>query len=536
MLKYPSSKPNKSNKCLKVQKWSKTTQRHTTNTTPTTIPKRYNSNNTNIQTTIVINRRMYKKPQLGQTYVGMSLEGTSSEYLHAAMSVGKMPNLKKLTSPAEFSTLFQMMKSKQIDQNNDQNNTDNQNKRSFFEAEGVIGVAAACFPTYSTPNNASILTGVSPLHHGISSNYYQDDNGDEIFMARPEFFRSDSILAKIYQNDPNNTKITIITAKKMVKKLSLHQLPPNYIGSEFDNTPTDPSGPLNPNIRAFCLETLQTNPARSQPYLDLLSLTSSQHIELSQTHHLNSVYTLRLAKALHSKDKQDGFDGSNLFYISTNDYVQHRHAPGSSEANELMYELDKIIGEFHQDGAVIGVTAAHGMNEKTHFNGSPDITYISQELELIGVHGKVIVPNREDNSHHEQIGGFISVYLDREKYQTKNELDNALTKSYSHLRSLKGCYSVIGRDDAKRGLDLPEDRTGDFIVIGHRNSVFGTRPEEHRLGLNGGMNLRGHGSLEESLVPLVYNRPLGGEFQKRFSQGKIRNFDLFYGLFSSVQL
>jgi phosphonoacetate hydrolase len=75
-----------------------------------------------------------------------------------------------------------------------------------------------------------------------------------------------------------------------------------------------------------------------------------------------------------------------------------------------MYELDKIIGEFHQDGAVIGVTAAHGMNEKTHFNGSPDITYISQELESIGVHGKVIVPNREDNSHHEQIGGFISVY------------------------------------------------------------------------------------------------------------------------------
>jgi phosphonoacetate hydrolase len=193
------------------------------------------------------------------------------------------------------------------------------------------------------------------------------------------------------------------------------------------------------------------------------------------------------------------------------------------------------VGDFHNSGAIVGITADHGMNQKTHFDSTPNVTFLGTELDSIGVKSKVILPITDPYvAHHGALGGFATIHLDRLSYPNPEEFDVAISKAYAHLRSLKGCYSVIGRDDAKRGLDLPEDRIGDIVVLGHKNSVFGTRPEEHDLSQLHGEVLRSHGSLEESLVPLIYNRPVVGQFLKQFGRGKIRNFDLFYGLLNGV--
>ena len=50
-------------------------------------------------------------------------------------------------------------------------------------------------PSFTNPNNLSIVTGRPPSVHGISGNYFLDpDSGDEVMMNDPRFLRAPTIF------------------------------------------------------------------------------------------------------------------------------------------------------------------------------------------------------------------------------------------------------------------------------------------------------------------------------------------------------
>ena len=63
---------------------------------------------------------------------------------------------------------------------------------------GFVGEALAAVPTFTNPNNASIVTGVPPAVHGISGNYYLDRaTGEERMITDAAMLRCGTILAAV---------------------------------------------------------------------------------------------------------------------------------------------------------------------------------------------------------------------------------------------------------------------------------------------------------------------------------------------------
>jgi phosphonoacetate hydrolase len=80
----------------------------------------------------------------------------------------------------------------------------------------------------------------------------------------------------------------------------------------------------------------------------------------------------------------------------------------------------------------------------------------------------------------------------------------------------------LTRAAACREFELPEDRTGDIVVVAERHWVIGTSRARHDLsGLDA--PLRSHGGISEQRVPLILNRPVRDLAPTR----RLRNFDAF---------
>ena len=55
-----------------------------------------------------------------------------------------------------------------------------------FPQARVFTTAKAVVPTFTNPNNLSIVTGVPPATHGISGNFFLDpESGTEVMMNDP---------------------------------------------------------------------------------------------------------------------------------------------------------------------------------------------------------------------------------------------------------------------------------------------------------------------------------------------------------------
>jgi len=61
----------------------------------------------------------------------------------------------------------------------------------------------------------------------------------------------------------------------------------------------------------------------------------------------------------------------DIMYLSTTDYVQHKHAPGSAEANSFNRMMDRYLGELDAQGCAIALTADHGMNPRRGSTRAP---------------------------------------------------------------------------------------------------------------------------------------------------------------------
>src|SRR5262249_59288859 len=104
----------------------------------------------------------------------------------------------------------------------------------------------------------------------------------------------------------------------------------------------------------------------------------------------------------------------DLMYLSTSDYVQHKHAPVEPEADTYHHAVDAAVGKLIAGGATVAVTADHGMNDKAASDGTPNVIYLEDELNSRFGAGtvRVICPIADPFvRHHGALGSFVRVHL-----------------------------------------------------------------------------------------------------------------------------
>jgi phosphonoacetate hydrolase len=206
----------------------------------------------------------------------------------------------------------------------------------------------------------------------------------------------------------------------------------------------------------------------------------------------------------------------DLMYLSTTDYVQHKHAPGTAGANAFFAMMDRYLGQLDALGCVIALTADHGMNSKVGLDGTPDVVYLQDWFDAwLGLgQARVILPITDPYVvHHGALGSYATVYL-------PSGCD--AQAACERLRAQRGMEQVLTREQAALRFELPADRLGDIVVVSERSTVLGTSAARHDLSALE-VPLRSHGGTSEQRVPLILNRPLPGLDSTR----RWRNFDAF---------
>jgi len=356
---------------------------------------------------------------------------------------------------------------------------------------GYRGRARGAMPSFTNVNNASIVTGVPPSVHGISGNFFYDAvSGQEVMMNSAKWLRCETIFPAAARA---GRKVAVVTAKEKLRDIFA-------------------SGLIEQGGIAFSSE--QASQARKETHcvtdVERLVGHSTPPIYSGEA----SLYVLWAGLAL----LQNGV--ADFLYLSTTDYMQHKFSPAALETVEFYASIDAELGKLLDIGAVVGITADHGMNAKQKPDGSPNVIYL--ESLLVGKFGigfRVILPITDPYvAHHGALGSFAVVHLPpdvsaRRKFNILHFLNH-----------LPGVTEVYGRNAAEK-LELPADRLGDIVVISGRDVVLGRTPEYHDLkALEGG--LRSHGGRYEEMVPFILSAPLKPEYAAKAAADP-RNFDIF---------
>ncbi|MBO0799579.1 MAG: phosphonoacetate hydrolase [Blastocatellia bacterium] len=401
---------------------------------------------------IEVNGKSYRWPRTPTVVI--LIDGGDPAYVHAGLAQGVLPNFKRLMT------------------------------------EGFASIAVGAMPSFTNPNNISVITGVPPSVHGISGNFFLNPaTGQEQMMNQPEFLRADSILAKFSQN---GAKVVAITAKDKLTKMLAFGLKD---GISFSAEKADR---CNKQICGIdnCLAYV------GKP------LPSAYSGDLS-------LFVLEAGIKILQRENPD------LMYLSLSDYIQHKYAPGSKEATEFYVEIDRAVGRLLSLGATVALTADHGMNDKSNPDGSPNIVFLQDLLDQAFGPGKakVILPITDPYvKHHGALGSYATVFLNRSV---------SSVAVLNRLSVQPGVELVLNRDSAAKTLDLPADRIGDLVVISDRSTVLGKSKATLDLSELGGIRLRSHGGLADRNVYLMFSRPLNDKYANIPLTRPLRNFDVF---------
>jgi len=202
-------------------------------------------------------------------------------------------------------------------------------------------------------------------------------------------------------------------------------------------------------------------------------------------------------------------------YLTTTDFIQHKHAPGDPVANSFYANFDKFLAQLDAAGAAIAITADHGMKPKHHGDGSPNVIYVQDLLdEWLGKDkARLILPITDPYVvHHGALGSFGTAYL-----PTDTNQDEIIAK----LLALDGIDVVLDKAAACQRYELPPDRIGDIVIISAEQVTVGTSEHRHDLAALD-VPLRSHGGLSEQVVPFIVNRSLASLSEAP----ELRNFDV----------
>jgi len=362
-----------------------------------------------------------------------------------------------------------------------------------WRESGFCTIADAAMPTFTNPNNMSIVTGAPPSVHGISGNFALDrDSGAEIMMTDPDMLRSDTILALMSQA---GVPVAAITAKDKLRAMLGRGLRIGDNATCFSSERADRCTPAEHGI-----ENVEALVGRPRPDMYSADL---------------SLFVLDAGIRLVEEGR------AQLLYLSLSDYVQHGHAPDEPQALAFHHALDRRLARFAELDAVVAVTADHGMNDKALGDGRPHVLYLE---EILNVHFgagavRVICPITDPFvRHHGALGSFVRVY--RQKGASLAALVDA-------VRALPGIDRVLTREEACAAFELPHEREADLVVTGDRNTVIGATAAEHDLAGLAGHRLRSHGGCFEQRVPFLLSEPLNADYREIAESRTLRNFDIF---------
>jgi len=405
----------------------------------------------NIQRTpsVSVNGRDYRFPK--SPTVVVCIDGSEPGYIERAIEAGLAPNFARL------------MKT------------------------GANLTALSAMPSFTNPNNMSIITGRPPAVHGIAGNYFYDRAaGKEVMMNDASFLRAPTIMKAFHDA---GAKVAVVTAKDKLRAM---------LGKDLDMS--------TGRAIAFSSEKADKATVQGNGIGDLLARIGKPLPEVYSSD--LSEFVMAAGVSILKRERPD------LMYLSTTDYVQHKAAPGSDFANAFYAMMDRYVGELDAAGAVLVLTADHGMNDKHLPNKEPDVIYLQTLAdEWLGEGAaRVILPITDPYVvHHGALGSWATIYLP----------DAQVEPTIARLKSVEGVDVAISAAEACKRFELPADRIGDIVVISTVHKVLGTAREKHDLsGLT--EPLRSHGGLTEQVVPMIANRavtvPAGHQ---------LRNFDVF---------
>jgi len=361
-----------------------------------------------------------------------------------------------------------------------------------FMREGFSAVADGTVPSFTCPNNMSLITGSPPAVHGISGNYYLNDAGEAVAMTGPELLRSRTILAEFADA---GAKVVSITAKDKLSK---------QLGKDLDLTRGNVS--FSSEFADRC--TLAENGIEN--VLELVGMPQPDMYSMDL-----SLFVLEAGIKLLARDRFD------LLFLSLTDYIQHKHAPGDAVANEFYRRIDDCFGRLEALGAVVALTADHGMNDKSKPDGTPNVIFLQDILDAEFGAGdtRVICPITDAFvRHHGALGGFVRVWC-RGGKATPSDI-------IARIKDLPGIAMALTKDEVCARFDLPPDREGDVAVIGDIGTVIGAAAAEHDLSSLADARLRSHGALTEARVPFILSRPVSADFSARAAQG-LKSYQIF---------
>lgn len=387
-----------------------------------------------MQTDFEINGRGYRIPD--RPAVVICLDGCEPAYIDAALAAGVMPALADMLAQG-----------------------------------GARHLARSAMPSFTNPNNLSIACGVPSSVHGICGNFFLNpDTGDAVMMNGVEFLRAPTVFAGFQRA---GARVAVVTAKDKLRAL---------LGAGLDCA----------GGQAICFSAERADQATlATNGIDDAARWLGQAVPAVYSGDL-SLFVLQAGVKMLAEQRPE------ILYLSTSDYIQHKHAPGTAEANAFMAGVDDALAGLLAQDIRLLLTADHGMKPKHRTDGSPNVIYLAPLLDsaLGAGQARVILPITDPYvAHHGALGSFATIYL--------ADMTDAHTAAAT-LASVPGIDTVLTRTDACARFDLPPDRIGDLVVTCSADWALGTRAEEHDLtGLDA--PLRSHGGLDEQGVPFVTN-------------------------------
>ena len=362
-----------------------------------------------------------------------------------------------------------------------------------FIMQGFSTVADGTVPSFTCPNNMSIITGTPASKHGISGNFYLDTaTGKAVVMSGPELLRGDTILCQFARA---GAKVVAITAKDKLRR---------QLGKNLD---------LTRGSISFSSEKADQCTMAENGIEDVLTFVG-QPLPNMYSEAL-SLFVLDAGIKILERDHPD------LMYLSLTDYVQHKYAPTEAAAKRFYQDLDVRFGKLAALGALVALTADHGMNDKSTADGKPNVIWLQDVLDAKFGKGDttVICPITDAFvAHHGALGGFVRVYC-RGK--------TTPTQVIELVRGIEGVELVYDKETACRLLELPADREGDVVVISTAGVCVGGAEKDHDLSGLEGHRLRTHGGVAEAKVPIILSEPLNDEYKLKAGVTMLKSYQVF---------
>ncbi len=362
-----------------------------------------------------------------------------------------------------------------------------------FMKTGFYTIADGTVPSFTCPNNMSIVTGAEPAVHGISGNFYlEPETRQAVVMTGPELLRSSTVLAEFAKR---GAKIVSITSKDKLR-LQLQK------GVDIS------AGNISFSAQYADHCTLEENGIANALDLTGMPQPDMYSAELS-------LFVLEAGIQLLEQRRPD------ILYLSLTDFVQHKYAPGETAANDFYKNLDDAFGRLVELGATVGLIADHGMNDKAKEDGSPNVIWLQDLLDReFGRDSTTVICPITDPfvAHHGALGGFVRVYCN----------EGAAPEGVLRFaEQLPGVESAYDKAAAATEFELPPDREGDVVVISEAGACIGSTEAAHDLEGLKGHRLRTHGGVSERKVPLIVSEPVNEEYRLRAARRTLKSHEIF---------